>query len=66
MAARRHAVAMASAQVSERNRQQIALLESQVEEAAQPGLKVMRGGSTVLRTRLNTRSQFGHRAAAGA
>ncbi|MFL5608753.1 MAG: hypothetical protein ACJ8AD_20020 [Gemmatimonadaceae bacterium] len=63
MAARRGAVAAAAAQVAERNRQQVALLQAQT---SAPALTVIRGQSQVSRTPLTTRLQLGKRAAVGA
>jgi hypothetical protein len=68
MAKRREAVAAAAAQVAERNRQQVALLQSTTpaRAPASPSLTVIRGQSQVSRTRVTTRVQLGKRAAAGA
>jgi hypothetical protein len=63
MAARRQAVAAAAAQVAERNRQQVALLQGQ---ASAPALTVIRGRSQVSRTPVPTSIQLGKRAAVGA
>jgi hypothetical protein len=64
MTERRLAVAQASAQVAERNRQQVALLMREQGQAA-PTLTVIRGGPTVLRTPRTTGIQLGKRALAG-
>jgi hypothetical protein len=63
MADRRQAVAAATAQVAERNRQQVALLQAQ---QSAPALTVIRGQSQVSRTRVNTEFQLGKRAVVGA
>jgi hypothetical protein len=63
MAERRKAVAVATAQVAERNRQQVALLQ---EEPAARKLTVIRGDSQVSRTRVNSDFQLGKRALVGA
>jgi hypothetical protein len=63
MADRRQAVAAATAQVAERNRQQVALLQAQ---QSAPALTVIRGQSQVSRTRVNTQFQLGKRAVVGA
>ncbi len=63
MAERRKAVAMATAQVAERNRQQVELLE---EQPAARKLTVIRGDSQVSRTPVNTSFQLGKRALVGA
>jgi hypothetical protein len=65
MARRREAVAAAAAQVAERNRQQVALLQGPPSMPA-PALTVIRGQSQVSRTPVTTRIQLGKRAAAGA
>jgi hypothetical protein len=62
MAERRQAVAHATAQVAERNRQQVTLLQEQPKE---PTLTVIRGDARVLRTRVSPRMQHGKRALAG-
>jgi hypothetical protein len=62
MAERRQAVALATAQVAERNRQQVALLQA---EAPAPTLTVIRGQSQVSRTRVTASFQLGKRALAG-
>jgi hypothetical protein len=62
MATRRQAVALAAAEVAERNRQQVALLEAQ---PSAPTLTVIRSQSQVSRTPANTSFQFGKRALAG-
>jgi hypothetical protein len=64
MAERRQAVAVATAQVAERNRQQVALLQEK--PAAAPALTVIRGQSQVSRTPVNTSYQLGKRALVGA
>jgi hypothetical protein len=64
MAARRRAVALATEQVAERNRQQIALLQEPSAPAA-PALTVIRGDSRVVRTRVKPAFQSGKRALAG-
>jgi hypothetical protein len=63
MAERRKAVALAAAQVAERNRQQVALLQ---EEPAARKLTVIRGDSQVSRTPVNISYQLGKRALVGA
>jgi hypothetical protein len=65
MAKRREAVAAAAAQVAERNRQQVALLQGPPSTPT-PALTVIRGQSKVSRTPVTTRIQLGKRAAAGA
>jgi hypothetical protein len=62
MAKRREAVAAAAAQVAERNRQQVALLQA----PPAPRLTVIRGQSQVSRTPATTSFQLGKRAFAGA
>jgi hypothetical protein len=62
MAERRQAVAHATAQVAERNRQQVALLEGRPAERT---LTVIRGDGQVSRTRVIPRMQHGKRALAG-
>jgi hypothetical protein len=62
MAERRRAVARATAQVAERNRQQVTLLEARQTE---PALTVIRGDARVLRTRVNPKFPVGKRALAG-
>jgi hypothetical protein len=64
MTERRLAVAQATAQVAERNRQQVALLQREQGQTG-PTLTVIRGEPTVLRTPRNTRFQPGKRAVAG-
>jgi hypothetical protein len=63
MAERREAVAVATAQVAERNRQQVALLQ---EEPTARKLTVIRGDSQVSRTRVTLSHQLGKRALVGA
>lgn len=65
MAERRKAVAEATAQVAERNRQQIALLQAPEKSRTPRNLTVIRGDSQVLRTRLIP-FELGTRAAVGA
>jgi hypothetical protein len=63
MTEHRMAVAHASAQVAERNRQQVALLQG---KQSGPTLTVIRADRTVLRTPVNASYKLGKRAAAGA